>query len=128
MITFDHEKSSVSGSLGIPEERAHAITAIVLYEIFNQEKLVFELFSSPEEAPRNLTTKTGVLETIFDNKLVLTEQERIYATWEFCKMDSVLGNNSNEGKTLEKVMTFLFSTCRGDKEKFVTKFVEMRTK
>lgn len=125
MLKFNHDTKTIQDSLGIDSSRADHISANILFEIINQAYLVKNLFDSPENAPSNLTTKTGLLERVFEE--TTNEAERIYATWEYSKIDLTLQKSETMQATLQG-MALLYSACDSDKDKFINKFIEHKSR
>ena len=65
-IKFNHEGKTLAESMGIDLERRYELEAIVIYNMLIVEIMARKLFDNPKDAPRNLTTKSGVLEKILD--------------------------------------------------------------
>lgn len=122
MVQFDHSKPTFEQSLGISTERADILTATVFYEMINHAYLVDKLFDNAEDAPRNMTTKTGILEKAFEE--ASNEAERIFCTWEYGKIDLL---DDNDAKSPLAGMTMLFQMCRSDKDEFIKRYIEFKT-
>lgn len=122
MVQFDHTKPTFEQSLGISEERADILTATVFYEMINHAYLVDKLFDNSDDAPRNMTTKTGILEKAFEE--ASNEAERIFCTWEYGKIDLL---DNNDAKSPLAGMTMLFQFCNSDKDKFIQKYIEFKS-
>jgi len=125
MLKFNHDTKTIQDSLGIDTKRADHISANILFEIINQAYLVKNLFDNPDNAPSNLTTKTGLLERVFEE--TTNEAERIYATWEYSKIDLTLQKSEAMQATLQG-MALLYSACDSDKDKFINKFIEHKSR
>ncbi len=121
MLKFNHDTRTIQDSLGIGKDRADRISANILFEMINQAFLIKNLFDSPDNAPSNLTTKTGLLERVFDE--TENEAERIYATWEYSKIDLTVQKSETMQATLQG-MALLYSACDSDKDRFINKFIE----
>jgi hypothetical protein len=81
------------------------------------------LFDDIDDAPSNIRSKSGWIEKIIDD--MNTDEERMYAMWETCKIDHVTDHN-DEGKTFLAAMSMLYRVHDGDKDKFVKFFVNMK--
>lgn len=121
MVHFDHSKSTFEQSLGISPERADVLTATLFYEMINHAYLSDRLFDNMDEAPRNMVTKTGILEKAFED--AVDEKERIFCTWEYSKIDTL----SEDKKNPLFGMTMLFQFCKSDKDKFIEKYIEFKS-
>lgn len=121
MLKFNHDTKTIQDSLGIQKDRADRISANILFELINQAYLIKNLFDSVENAPSNLTTKTGLLERVFDE--TQNEAERIYATWEYSKIDLSIQKSDKMQAALQG-FAFLYTACDSDKDKFIDKFIE----
>lgn len=116
MVKFNHEHETFEKSLGISTERADFLTASVFYEMINHAYLIDKLFDDSDDAPRNMVTKTGVLEKAFEE--TVSEEERIFTTWEYAKIDRL----GDEKSSVLAGMTMLFQFCNTDREEFIKKY------
>jgi hypothetical protein len=116
MVKFNHEEETFEKSLGITTDRADFLTASVFYEMINHAYLIDKLFDDTDDAPRNMVTKTGILEKAFDE--TVNEAERIFTTWEYSKIDHL----HDEKNSVFAGMTMLFQFCNSDKDEFISKY------
>jgi hypothetical protein len=120
MVTFDHTQRDVQRALSIPDHRSDVLDAKVLFSMINQAMMIHQLFDTPDDAPLNLRTKTGIMERILDE--AESDNERIYLVWEYSRMDLRMDTD----KKLQHVlagMTMLYKAVDGDEDKFVEKFI-----
>ena len=123
MVKFDHSAGNVQAALSIPDHRSDVLDAKVLFNIINQAVMVNKLFDDPDDAPSNLSTKTGVIEKILDE--AKTDNERVYLVWEYSRLDLRMDTD----KKLQHVlagMTMLYKAVDGDEDKFIEKFISYK--
>lgn len=122
-IKFNHEGKTLAESMGIDEERKHELEATVIYNMLIVEIMARKLFDNPKDAPRNLTTKSGVLEKILD--YADTEAEAIYLTYEYCILDRKTSDGP-EGQMFATALAIKIKQLDLDEEKFIEWFVKKR--
>lgn len=125
MVQFDHTSGNIPRSLNITDERSDQLDALVMYNIINQGMMIRQLFDSPDDAPANMRTKTGVLERCFES--TNNEAERIYLVWEYAKLDVRLDKDVKL-QAIMSGMAMLYDAVNGDEDKFVEKFVSFKNK
>lgn len=125
MVQFDHTSGNIPRSLNITDERSDQLDALVMYNIINQGMMLRQLFDSPDDAPANMRTKTGVLERCFES--TNNEAERIYLVWEYAKLDVRLDKDVKL-QAIMSGMAMLYDAVNGDEDKFVEKFVSFKNK
>ena len=125
MVKFDHTSGNIPRSLNITDERSDQLDALVMYNIINQGMMIRQLFDSPDDAPANMRTKTGVLERCFES--TNNEAERIYLVWEYAKLDIRLDKDVKL-QAIMSGMAMLYDAVNGDEDKFVEKFVSFKNK
>lgn len=125
MVKFDHTSGNINRSLNITDERSDQLDALVMYNIINQGMMIRQLFDSPDDAPANMRTKTGVLERCFES--TNNEAERIYLVWEYAKLDIRLDKDVKL-QAIMSGMAMLYDAVNGDEDKFVEKFVSFKNK
>jgi hypothetical protein len=123
MKKMDHSKGSFDEALGISAERGNEIEALVLFHILDQDFLQGSLFDNIEECPYNLKTKSGCLESILEE--CETEEERIFATWDYAKKD-ILADRDIKAKMMMFALMEEYKSMGGDKDKFVGFWVEQK--
>lgn len=123
MVKFNHDCSAINESLGIDENRADELQASIMFEIINQQYMVESLFDDVDQAPRNLATKSGCLERIFEH--ASNEEERIYCTWEYTKLD-IMHNVAPEAKMGLMALKIMFERLNMDYDRFVQFFVKKK--
>lgn len=125
MIKFDHTAETLQESMSIGQDRADALTASLFYEMINVQQLVNSLFDNPDDAPANLTTKTGVLERALEE--TKTQEEMVYVTWEYAKYD-ILIKKDKEFAMGHKLMSLsLFMASNQDKDRFIEIYVKKKS-
>ena len=125
MVKFDHTSGNIPRSLNITDERSDQLDALVMYNIINQGMMIRQLFDTPDDAPANMRTKTGVLERCFES--TNNEAERIYLVWEYAKLDIRLDKDVKL-QAIMSGMAMLYDAVNGDEDKFVEKFVSFKNK
>ena len=125
MVKFNHESGKIHTSLNISEERSMELDAITMFNIINQAAMIRNLFDNTDDAPMNMRTKTGVLDRVF--AYTKNEEERIYVTWEYAKLDS---RAEKGGKTelFLQGMALLYDALSGDEDQFIKKFISLHKK
>lgn len=121
-IKFNHEGKSLADAMGIDLERRYELEAIVIYNMLIVEIMAKKLFDNPEDAPRNLTTKSGVLEKILDYADI--DAEAIYLTYEYCILDKK--TDGLKGQIFASALAVKIRELDLDEEKFIEWFVEKR--
>lgn len=121
-IKFNHEGKSLAEAMGIDEERKYELEAIVIYNMLIVEIMARKLFDNPKDAPRNLTTKSGVLEKILD--YADTDAEAIYLTYEYCILDKK--TDGLKGQMFATALAVKIKQLDLDEEKFIEWFVKKR--
>lgn len=122
MVKFDHTQKNLQAALDIDDQRSDELDALVLYSILNQSFMMQKLFDNPKDAPANMRTKTGVLERCFES--AKNEQERIYLTWEYCRIDS--NSDSKKLMMLLSGLAMMYEAIGGDEDKFIQMFAEKK--
>ena len=125
MVQFNHNERNINRSLNITDERSDELDAIVMYNIINQTMMIRQLFDNPDDAPKNMRTKTGVLERCFES--TNNEAERIYLVWEYAKLDMRVDKDVKLQAVLSG-MALLYDAVNGDEETFIEKFVNFKNK
>lgn len=125
MVKFDHTSGNIPRSLNITDERSDQLDALVMYNIINQGMMLRQLFDTPDDAPANMRTKTGILERCFES--TNNEAERIYLVWEYAKLDIRLDKDVKL-QAIMSGMAMLYDAVNGDEDKFVEKFVSFKNK
>jgi hypothetical protein len=123
MVKFNHEVQTFYESLGINETRALTLSGTILFEMINQAYLVKKLYDKPEQAPRNMITKTGVLEKVMT--YTKNQTEELYCVYEFAKIDT-LNNSNGEGEKAMMAIHLLFMMSDMDYDKFITTFLQRK--
>ena len=123
-VKFDHTMGNMGLAMGINDERTDELDALVLFTIIDRTMMVESLFDDEDDAPLNLRTKTGLLETVFESSN--NEAERIYLTFEYSKLDQHMEHNHRGFKDFLRGLTLLYKGADGDKEKFIEKFINYK--
>jgi hypothetical protein len=126
-IQFDHTCDSVNEAMGVCKDRATEIEALVIYQIAFQQIMVEKLFgedAEKDDIPANFRTKTAILDKCLD--YATDEQEQIYITWEFTKMD--IKTDGPMGAMFLAVVCKKMLTLDLDEETFVTWFTKQKAK
>ena len=87
-LSFDHTCKRINLAMGICNERSDELLAYISFYMVEQSIMREKLFGDDAEhddVPANYCTKTSVLEKCLD--VAQDEEERIYITWEFTKLD-----------------------------------------
>lgn len=125
MVKFNHTSGNIHRSLNITDERCDQLDALVMYNIINQGMMIRQLFDSPDDAPANMRTKTGVLERCFES--ANNEAERIYLVWEYAKIDIRI-DNDQKLQAIMSGMAMLYEAVNGDEDRFIEKFISFKNK
>ena len=123
-VKFDHSQGNLGLALGIDDERTDELDALIIFNIIDQTVMVDNLFDDPEDAPLNLTTKTGLMESVFES--TTNETERIYVAFEYSKMDQHMMHNVRGFKDFMRGLHLLYQGADGDQDKFVQKFIRYK--
>jgi hypothetical protein len=124
-ITFDHTCNSVNEAMGICRDRATEIEALVIYQIAFQQIMREKLFgddADADEIPANFRTKSAILDKCLD--YATDEQEQIFITWEFTKMD--MRTDQPAGQMFLAIIIKKMLTLDLDEETFVTWFTKQK--
>lgn len=127
-LRFDHTSRTIPQALGICEERSDELEGYINFYMVEQAIMRDKLFGDDAEhddVPPNYRTKSAILERCLE--IAQDEEERIYITWEFVKLDiktdmPIVG--SGYLAAIEKKAT-KFDL---DAERFVQWFVKMKAK
>jgi hypothetical protein len=125
MVKFNHTAGNLQQSMGLTQQRADELTASLFFEMINVQHMVESLFDNPDDAPANMTTKTGIMERVFDD--VKSSEEMVYVAWEYAKYD-VLLNRDEKFAMAHKMMTLsLYTFSNHDKDKFINTYVKKKS-
>ena len=122
-IKFNHDGRSLAESMSISKDRKVEIEAIVLYTMIVREIMVKNLFDSRDDAPRNMSTKSGVLEKLLEYATDYTEA--VYIAYEYCFLDKRT-DDPIEGKMLCTVLAMKIKDLDLDEDKFIEWYVARR--
>lgn len=123
---LNHEKSDLGESLGIEKERSDELVATVLFELTNNQFNVASLYDDPEEAPRSLTTKSGMIERIASNVDLLPEL--VFILIEYAKYDTLSSVDNEMSERFVMSNSMLYMQANKDKQKFIELFKRIRKK
>lgn len=123
-VKFDHSEPNIAVAMGIDEHRSDVLDAIIFYTLIDQQMMAESLFDNLEEAPLNLTTKTGLLETLFESSK--NEAERIYMSLEYSKIDQYMQNKARGFREFMASLHMLYQGTDGNKDKFISKFLSVK--
>lgn len=127
-LHFDHTCKSVPEAMGICEERSDELQGYVTFYMVEQCIMREKLFGDDAEhddVPANYRTKTSILEKCLD--VAQDEEERIYITWEFCKLD-IKTDNPLHGPMFMMALSKKAEKYDLDAERFVRWFVYQKAK
>ena len=127
-LHFDHTCQTINESLGICEERSDELQGYVSFFMVEQMIMREKLFGDDAEhddLPPNYRTKSAILERCLD--VAQDEEERIYITWEFVKLD-IKTDHPLLGPPFMALMSKKALKCDLDAEKFVEWFVLQKAK
>jgi hypothetical protein len=126
-IKFNHDGGTLAEAMCIDPERKLELEGIVLYNMIIVEIMSQKLFGSKEKAPRNLTTKSGVLEKVLDYAENLTEA--VYITYEYCSVDIRTNSDAGiEGKMFCTGIAMKIKQLDLDEDKFIEWYSSQRRK
>lgn len=126
MVKINHESKTLQQSLGIEENRADEISALVMFNMINQTYMIQHLYDSPDEAPRSMKTKTGVLENVLNE--VSGENEIILATWEAARFDAIIELDEEHASKLLAMFSMMYMMADRKKDNFIKQFLKHKKK
>ena len=126
MVKINHESKTLQQSLGIDDNRADSISAFVMFHMINQTYMIQHLYDSPDEAPRNMKTKTGVLENVLSE--VSGDNEIILATWEAARFDAIIELDEEHASKLLAMFSMMYMMADRKKDNFVNQFLKHKKK
>ena len=98
-MKLNHDAKSMSGALGISDERHRYIHSLVWWSFIHQYHMKKNLYEKDDDdIPGELCKKSGILEYIFND--LSTEAERLLAVYDFQKIDTLTDENENAKMTL----------------------------
>ena len=127
-LHFDHTCRSINEAMGICEERSDELQGYITFYMVEQSIMREKLFGDDAEhddVPPNYRTKSAILERCLD--VAQDEEERIYITWEFCKLD-IKTDHPLLGPPLMMMMSKKAEKFDLDAERFVQWFVKEKAK
>jgi hypothetical protein len=126
MLKFNHEGSTMGAAMGLERNQEAVLLGNMFYEIVNRDFIMHDLYDNPEEAPIELRTTSGLLESCL--KRCSTENERTFTIWEFSKTDFLRSteNKNLEGMLQAVMMIYMMSDKKRDK--FIEKFKDFHDK
>jgi len=122
-IEFNHSGGTLAEAMGIHVERKYELEGIVIYTMLIVEIMSRKLFDNPKEAPRNLCTKSGVLEKVLE--YAESQAEAIYLTYEYCTVDQKT-DDGVQGKMFASALAMKIKQLDLDEERFIEWFVKKR--
>jgi hypothetical protein len=125
MVKFNHTAENLQESMGLTQKRADELTATLFFEMINVQHMVESLFDNPEDAPANMTTKTGIIERVFDD--VKSPEEMVYVTWEYAKYDVLLKKDEKFAMNHKMMTLSLYMFSNQDKDKFINTYVKKKS-
>lgn len=125
MVKFNHTAENLQESMGLTQKRADELTASLFFEMINVQHMVESLFDNPEDAPANMTTKTGIMERVFDD--VKSPEEMVYVAWEYAKYDVLLKRDEKFAMAHKMMCLSLYMFSNQDKDKFVNTYVKKKS-
>lgn len=125
MIKFNHNNASLCAALGIEKKRENELSAIVLFELINQQALLHKLYDNPQEAPLELRTKSGLLEKLL--RECQSESEAIFVTHDFTKIDILTDHDKKVQSSMQGVV-MLYTLMNGNREEFIKRYNEQRSR
>lgn len=127
-LHFDHTHRSINEAMGICEERSDEIQGYVAFYMVEQCIMREKLFGEDAEhddVPPNYRTKSAILEKCLE--VAQDEEERIYITWEFVKLDFKT-DHPLIGPAFMAAMSKKATKYDLDAERFVEWFVAQKAK
>ena len=121
-VKFDHSAEDISSVFGISKQRAMEITGSIFFTEIDKVYAVHSLFGNPEEAPKEFTTKTGILDAVLGE--VNNDSEALFATYEWGKHITLSNSNEDYKMMCGMEMTMLYMMTGQDKDKFLAEFVK----
>lgn len=126
MVKINHESKTLQQSLGIEDDRADSISALVMFHMINQTYMVQHLYDNPDEAPRSMKTKTGVLENVLNE--VNGENEIVLATWESARFDAIIELDEEHAAKLMTMFSMMYMMADRKKDSFIKQFLKHKKK
>jgi hypothetical protein len=120
-INFDHTTGDIALAFGLTDDRATEITGSIIFTEIDKAFTAQSLYDNLEDAPREFTSKTGVLASVLDD--VHNNEEALFATFEWSK-HIILKQTNKEYDKLLGAMTMLYMLSGQDKNKFIKGFVK----
>lgn len=122
-MKLNHDAKSLSGALGISDERHRYIHSLIWWSLIHQYHMKEKLYdkSDRNDVPEELCTKSGILEYIFNH--LSTEQERLLAVYDFQKVDFLTDEDEKSKMTLS-ALYLKAEMLDWDKEAFIEFFSE----
>jgi hypothetical protein len=127
-LHFDHTSRTIPQALGICEERSDELEGYINFYMVEQCIMREKLFGDDAEhddVPANYRTKSAILERCLD--IAQDEEERIFITWEFVKLD-IKTDMPVIGAGLMAALEKKATKFGLDAERFVAWFVHMKAK
>ena len=121
-IKWQHDARTFQGALGISDQRAMQITGSILFEEIDKMYVITSLYDDEDEIPVEFKTKTGVLASVLD--YMNNDQEVLFATMEWGKINALKDFDTNEFRQLLSISTMLYMGSKQDRNKFITEFTK----
>ena len=123
-LLFNHEYKSIHEALGVEDERRNYLHGVILYNIAYQKIMFEELFDDEDNAPRNLRTKTGVIERFLE--AAQTEEERLIMMWDYSTADTRIDSDGIRGHLFLEILLKHVKKFDLDQDKFCSWWVEKK--
>ena len=97
-----------------------------MFNMINQSYMLHKLYDDPNEAPKSMRTKTGILENVL--KEVNGDSEIILATWETARFDAIIELDEDHATKLMSLFTMMYMMADQKKDKFIKQFLKHKKK
>ena len=120
-VRFDHSAGDIPSVFGLTRQRAMEITGSIFFTEIDKAYTAHSLFDDADDAPKEFTTKTGILDAVLGE--VRNDNEALFATYEWGK-HITLSNVKEDYKMMCGMMTMMYMMANQDKDKFIKEFVK----
>jgi len=123
-LVFSHDNSSIHEAFGVETERRDYLHGAILYNIAYQKIMVDQLFDDEDNVPRNLCTKTGIIERFLEN--AETEEERLVMMWDYATVDCKIDSNDIRGHLFFEMILKRVKHFDLDQDKFCSWWINKK--
>lgn len=120
-IKFDHQQENIGAALGVSDERAKEIQALLHFIELEKTFTAHKLFDKEEDVPAEFKVKTAILDSALDE--AKNDNEALYMTYEWAH-HSLLKKISANYDEMSQKLTMLYMISNQDKDTFIREFVK----